>query len=110
VSLDLSVWSADLDFIINDLPAPVKVNIIINTNSYVGSKAQLEQEDIYEENGTDAQYMFSVYINKDSLLNADIPQEGKLISVDGSDYRVIRKNLDTADQLYRVDLGQKYVG
>ena len=110
LSIDLTVWSSDLDFIVNDLPAPVKVDVIINTNHYDGSKAQLDQENVYEENGTDTQYMFTIYMNKDGILDADIPQEDKLINVDGVDYRVIRKSLDTAEQLYRVDLGQKYVG
>ena len=100
--LNLTQLSADLDYIIADLPS----SVLIESTTYSCTKTKLKREYDYTVFGLDDDYEFSIILNINDL--SSIPETHSLVTISGTEYRILRKESDSADQKLELFLGGKY--
>jgi len=100
--LDLTQLSVDLDFIIADLPSTVT----ISGTDYSCTKTKLKREFDYTAFGLDNDYEFSIILNINDL--SSIPDTHSLVTISSVEYRILRKESDSANQKLELFMGGKY--
>jgi hypothetical protein len=100
--LNLTQLSTDLDNIIADMPSTVT----IATVDYTCTKTKLKREFDYTSFGLDDDYEFSIIMNSSVL--SSIPDTHSLVTISSVEYRILRKEIDSAAQKVELFLGGKY--
>ncbi len=86
--------------------SPGGITYTFNGDVYTGTRTVLNREVAYSDYGLSAGYEFSIIETLDNL--ASVPASGELITVAGTDYRVMKTEQDSAGIAIRIDLGDKY--
>ena len=88
--------------------APNKLSATIpGTSSAVDAvKTTLGREIQYSEYGVQQQYRFSIIVNKEDL--DSVPDIDAIITIAGTEYRLIGSETDSSEVSIRFDLGDKY--
>jgi len=102
MALDLTLLNSDLNYILADIP----VTITIGSTDYTGSRGKLTNTQVYSDYGLGDEYEFTVYLNVNVL--SSVPDNHSLVTISGTEYRIIMKDIDSADQSLILHLGSKY--
>jgi len=101
MAIDTTIWDADLDAMIADLP----VNAVLDDQTVVCSKTVLSADDRAADAGLLEDYVFSLHSSAADWTEG-LPEIGDLITIDSTEYRVLRIVSDTVG--LRLDMGAKY--
>jgi len=103
MALDSTILDADAAFIVKqDLP----VTVTVSGTSYTGTRMSVRQARESASEGLRNTYVFSVY-----LLLSDFstpPDVDNLITISGTEYLVIGKDTDDAQDILRLDLAEEF--
>jgi len=103
MALDSTILDADAEFIVKqDLP----VTVTVSGSSYTGTRMSVKQMRESASEGLRDRYVFSVYLVLADL--ASVPDVDDLISIGGTEYLVLAKDTDDAQDILRLDLAEKY--
>ena len=103
--IDTAQWATDLRNVIADLP----VNGIFGGKTVQGCKSVLSADEVAAAAGELEGYRLSFYVlaadwTADPAVTP--PENGDLLNVNGTDYRILRTHSDVVGMRY--DLGDKY--
>jgi len=101
MAIDTTIWDADLDAMINDLP----VSAVFVDQTVVCNKTVLSADDRAADAGLLEDYVFSLHSSSADWTEGE-PEIGDLITIDSAEYRVLRKSGDVVG--LRLDMGAKY--
>ena len=102
MAFDNAQLDADLERMIADLPLSVTCNgeTVSCTRTSLGLRTVLETEGLRD------QYRFSVYTKQADWTTA--PETDDIVTISGTDYRVLQHQDGNAGRGRRLDLGEKY--
>lgn len=101
MAIDTTIWDADLDAMIADLP----VSVLFDGQTVPCSKTVLSADDRAADSGLLEDYVFSLHSSAADWAEGE-PEIGDLITIDSTEYRVLRSASDTVG--LRLDMGAKY--
>ena len=83
-----------------------KLTVTIGGDDYDAVKTVLNRDIRYQVYGTQSNYSFSVVISWADF--SSIPAIDGLVTISGTEYRIMGSETDSTDVSLRLDLGQKY--
>jgi hypothetical protein len=102
MTLNTTLLSNDLDYIIADLPTTVS----IGGTDYTCTKTMIRKEQLYTDYGFSDDYNFSIILNLNDLSSE--PEVKTLVTINSVEYRILDKEIDSADQKIELHLGTEF--
>lgn len=93
--------------LMNQSPNKLTATIPGTTDPVTAVKTSLDRDIKYSEFGKASGYKFSIIVELADLTDKE-PEIDSLVSIDGTEYRIMDTDTDSTDVSIRVDLGQKY--
>ena len=90
------------------ISAMLPVDVTCGGETHSGTRTTVATEKLYLDAGQQAKYSFSVFIAVDDWTT--LPANRALVTIAGTEYKIIGKATDAAGVSIRLDVGDKFGG